>query len=95
MDDDDIDPDDFVDNYYDEIIRHQTIARRTNWRMRFTSLSQGEVALAATIESFMFDYIPYIMVMILTINQLMMGIYVMRRCRLDQNNLHYNKVLHL
>jgi hypothetical protein len=50
MDNDDIDPADFVDNYYDEIIRHQTIARRTNGRMCFTSFSQREVALAATIE---------------------------------------------
>jgi hypothetical protein len=95
MDDDDIDPDDFIENYYDEIIRHRTIARRTNWRMLFTSLIQREVALAATIQSSMFDYIQFIMVMIVTINQLMTGIYVMRMHHLDQNNLHYKMLLHL
>ncbi len=47
---DDANHDDLIDNYYDEIIRRQTIATRTNWRMRFTSLSQREVALAATID---------------------------------------------
>ena len=31
MDDDDIDPDDFVDNYYNEIIRQRAIAQRTDW----------------------------------------------------------------
>ncbi len=95
MDDDDIDRDDFIDNYYDEIIRHRTIARRTNWRMHFTSLIQREVALAATIQSSIFDYIQIIMVMIVTINQLMVGIYFMRMHHLDQNNLHYKMLLHL
>jgi hypothetical protein len=74
MDDNDIDPDDFVDNYYDEIIRCRTITRRTNWRMRFTSLSQRELALAATIQSSMFDYIQFIRVMIIIINQLMTAV---------------------
>jgi len=95
MDEDDIDPDDFIDNYYDEIIRRHTIARRTNWRMRFTSLSQREVALAATIESSMTDYLQFIMVMIVIVNQLMMGIHAMRRHHLDQNNPRYRSFLRL
>jgi predicted RNase H-related nuclease YkuK (DUF458 family) len=93
--DDDVDPDDFVDNYYDEIIRRRTIARRTNWRMRFTSLSQREVALATSIDSSVIDYTQFIMVMILTINQLMTAIYIMRRRQMDQNNNRSKKILHL
>jgi hypothetical protein len=34
-DDDDIDPDDFVDNYYNEIIRRRAIAQRTDWTILF------------------------------------------------------------
>ncbi len=93
--DGDIDPDDFVDNYYDEIIRRRTITRRTNWRMRYTSLSQREVALATSIESSMADYLQFIMVMIVTINQLMTVIYMMRRRQLDRNNHRYKRILHL
>jgi hypothetical protein len=95
MDDNDIDPDDFTDNYYNEIIRRQSIARRMNWRMRFTSLSQREVALAATIQSSMFDYIQFIMVMIAIINQLMTGIYAMRRHLLGCNDVGYKRLLRL
>jgi len=59
-DNDDI-PDDLVDNFYDDIIRRRTIARRTNWRLRFTSLSQREVALAASIAlSSLSDYVQLI-----------------------------------
>ncbi len=39
----DIDPDDFVDDFYNEIVTCRAIARRTNWRYHFTSLSQLEV----------------------------------------------------
>jgi hypothetical protein len=58
-DNDDI-PDDLVDNVYDDIIRCRTIARRTKWRLRFTFLSQREVALAASIASSLSDYIQLI-----------------------------------
>ena len=44
----DIDDDD--DDIYDDIIRHRETTRRTNWRHRSTSLSQRDVALAATIK---------------------------------------------
>ena len=59
FDNDDI-PDDLVDNFYDDIIRHRTIARRTNWRLRFTSLSQREVALNASIASSLSDYVRFV-----------------------------------
>jgi hypothetical protein len=49
--DDDYDPDGFVDEYCDEIIRQRAIARRTNWRMRYTSLSQRELALATILRT--------------------------------------------
>jgi hypothetical protein len=95
-DQDDANNDDLVDNYYDNIIRHRTIARRTNWRMRFTSLSQREVALAAnTIDSSIVDYGQFIISLIFIINQIMSAIYWMRRHHFDRNNVRYNRSLYL
>jgi hypothetical protein len=78
-DDGDVDDDDFVDDYYDEIIRHRAIARRTNWWMLFTSLSQREVALAATIESSMSEYLQILVALMITTNQLVTAIHMFRR----------------
>ena len=70
VDNDDI-PDDLVDNFYDDIIRCRTIARRANWRLRFTSLSQREVALAASIAlSSLSDYVQLINAVIVLSQQL-------------------------
>jgi hypothetical protein len=94
-DQDDDNNDDLIDNYYDDIIRRQTIARRTNWRMRFTSLSQREVALAAIIDSSIVDYGQFIISMIIIIDQIMSAIYWIRRHHFDRNDVRYNRSLHL
>ncbi len=47
----DIEDDDFDDNFFDEIVRRRMIPSRTNWRYRFISLNQREVAEAATLQS--------------------------------------------
>jgi hypothetical protein len=49
-DDGDANPDDFVDNYYDEIIRHTSIAHSTKEDVFYFSGNQREVASASTIE---------------------------------------------
>jgi hypothetical protein len=92
-DNDDI-PDDLADNFYDDIIRCCTIARRTNWRLRFTSLSQREVALAASIASSLSDYVQLINAVIVLSQQLFTTIYMMRQ-RQDWNNVRYKRSLHL
>jgi hypothetical protein len=84
-------PDDLVDNFYDDIIRCRTIARRTNWRLRFTSLNQREVALAASIASSLSDYVQLINAVIILSQQLFTTIYMMRQ-RQGWNNVRY-KVL--
>ncbi len=94
-DDDEYDPDGFVDDYYDEIIRHHTIARRTNWRIRYTSLSQREVALATNIEESISDYGQFLVGLILLTNQLLTTIYMMRRQVQDRNSFRYKRILHL
>jgi hypothetical protein len=92
-DNDDI-PDDLVDNFHDDIIRRRTIARRTNWRLRFTSLSQREVALAASIASSLSDYVQLINAVIVLSQQLFTTIYMMRQHQ-DWNNVRYKRSLHL
>jgi hypothetical protein len=87
-DNDDI-PDDLVDNFYDDIIRRRTIARRTNWRLRFTSLNQREVALAASIASSLSEN-----AVIVLSQQLFTTIYMMRQ-RQGWNNVRYKRSLHL
>jgi hypothetical protein len=94
-DEDDANPDDFIDDYYDEIIRRRTIARRTNWRMRFTSLSQREVALVATIDASISDYGQFLVALIVVTNQLLMAIYMMRRQDQDHNSIRYKRIIHL
>jgi hypothetical protein len=54
--DKDIDPDDFVDDFYNDIVTHRVIPRGTNWIYCFTSLSQLEVALATNITSSVSSY---------------------------------------
>ncbi len=63
--------------------------------MRFTSLSQREVALAATIDSSIVDYGQFIISLIFIINQIMSAIYWMRRHHFDHNDVRYNRSLHL
>jgi hypothetical protein len=72
--DDDYDPDGFVDEYYDEIIRRRVIAHRTNWRMRYTSPSQREVALATNIEGSILAFGQFLVALILLTNQLLTAI---------------------
>jgi hypothetical protein len=67
-DDDDVDPDNFADAYYDEIIRPRAISRKTNWRMRFNSLSQRKVALATSIKSSISDYRKFLVALIIITN---------------------------
>jgi hypothetical protein len=88
-DDDDVDPDNFVDAYYDEIFRRRAIARRTNWRMRFTSLSQREVAFAATIDASISDFGQILVALIVVINQLLTAIHMIRRQAQDRNSIRY------
>ena len=87
-------PDDLVDNFYYDIIRCHTIARRTNWRLRFTSLSQREVALAASIASSLLDYVRLVNLVIVLSQQLFTTIYMMRQHH-EKSNLRYKRSLHL
>ncbi len=53
-DDGDANPDDFVDNYYNEIIRHTIITCSTKEDVFYFSCNRREVALASTIELSMY-----------------------------------------
>jgi hypothetical protein len=63
--------------------------------MRFTSLSQREVALAATINSSIIDYGQFIIPLIITTNQIMSAVYLMRRRHFAHNDLRYKRSLYL
>jgi hypothetical protein len=75
----DIDEDDIIDNFYNEIVMRRAIARRTNWRYRFTLLSQLEVALAANITSSAYSYINVLAAIIVTTDQLLQAICINQR----------------
>ncbi len=89
----DIDDDD--DDIYDDIIRCRETTRRTNWRHRSTSLSQRDVALAATIQSSLTFYITSMYVLLLHLNSLNNAILVNNNrrsflfCRLLRTLQHY------
>jgi hypothetical protein len=93
-DDDDI-PDDLIDNFYNDMIRCRTIARRTNWRLRFTSLSKREVALAAaSIASSLSEYVQLVKFLMIPSQQLFTTICKMRQHH-ERNNIRYKRSLHL
>jgi hypothetical protein len=62
--------DDLVNDFYDQIIRRRSIARRTNWRHHSTALSQREVALAATIQSSTNFFIMLAFAIMITMTQI-------------------------
>jgi hypothetical protein len=62
----DIEDDD--DDIYDDIIRLRAVTRRTNWRHRSTSLSQRDVALAATIHASLSSTITLMYIVICQLN---------------------------
>jgi hypothetical protein len=83
----DIEDDDFDDNFFDEIVRCRMIPRRTNWRYRFISLNQREVAEAATLQSSILIHVNIVVALILTVNQLLLGLCLLRRRQQNPSSL--------
>jgi hypothetical protein len=71
--------DDLVDDFYNQIVRRRNIARRTNLRHHSFSLSQREVALAATIQSSTSFFITLAFAIMITMNQITTAIIFSRR----------------
>jgi hypothetical protein len=85
--------DDFDDNFFDEIVRRRMIPHRTNWRYRFISLNQREVAEAATLQSSILIHVNIVVALILTVNQLLLGLRLL--CRRQQNPSSLQRITQL
>jgi hypothetical protein len=72
---DEVDDED-INLFFSDINFHHTIARRTNWRYHFTSLSQREVALAATFQNSIVTFMHLLATILMLINQLHMTICI-------------------
>jgi hypothetical protein len=79
--------DDFDDNFFDEIVRRRMIPCRANWRYRFISLNQHEVAEAATLQSSILIHVNIVVALILTVNQLLLGLRLLRRRQQNPSSL--------
>jgi hypothetical protein len=66
--------DDDDDDFYNEIIRLRHITRRTNWRLRSTSLSQRDVALLASIQSSLSFYLTFMYMVLFHLNHVYQSI---------------------
>jgi hypothetical protein len=91
----------FDDDFFDEIARRRMIPRRTNWRYRFIALNQREVAQAAALQSSILMHTSFIVILIITINQLLLALHVLRRQeqnpssrqRMSQAILYYSNLV--
>ena len=83
----DEDDDFFDDNFFDEIVRRRMIPRRTNWRYRFIALNQREAAEAAMLQSSILMHVNFIVALIVTVNQLLLGLRVLRRQQQNPTSL--------
>ncbi len=84
-----MDYDDDDDQFYDEIIHHRDITRRTNWQLHSTSLSQHDVAVAASIQSSLSFYITFMYLVIFHLNQL----YNFILCNNDHQSFLFGRLL--
>jgi hypothetical protein len=84
----DIEDDD--NEMYDDIVCLRQITRRTNWRHRSTSLSQQDVALAATINSSIAFYITFIYILLFQLNSLNNAVSLNR----NRQSALYGRLLH-
>jgi hypothetical protein len=73
----DEDDDFFDDTFFDEIVRRRMIPRRTNWRYRLIALNQREAAEAAMLQSSILMHVNFIVALIVTVNQLLLGLRVL------------------
>ncbi len=93
---DDIDEDDEVIIFLDEIIRYRMIPRRTNWRYRYLALNQQEVAAVSTIQLSISELTDFFLVLVLLVNQLLTVLHSSTRRNADQNvPLRQQMALHL
>jgi hypothetical protein len=83
----DIDEDDEVINFLDEIVRYRMIPRRTNWRYRYLALNQQEVAAISSIQLSISEQTDFFLLIILLVNQLLTMLHSSNRRNADQNTL--------
>ncbi len=81
---DDIDEDDEVIIFLDEIIHYRMIPRRTNWRYRYLALNQQEVAAVSTIQLSISELTDFFLVLVLLVNQLLTVLHSSTRRNADQ-----------
>jgi hypothetical protein len=81
----DVDEDDEVIIFLDEIIRYRMIPRRTNWRYRYLALNQQEVAAVSNIQLSISELTDFFLVLVLLVNQLLTVLHSSTRRNADQN----------
>ena len=79
--------DDYFDNFFYEIVRRRMIPCRTNWMYRFIALNQREAAEAAMLQSSILLHVNFIVALIVTVNQLLLGLRVLRRQQQNPTSL--------
>ena len=84
---DDIDEDDEVINFLDEIVHYRMIPRCTNWCYRYLVLNQQEVAAVSSIQLSILEHTDFFLLLILLINQLLTMLHSSNRRNADQNTL--------
>jgi hypothetical protein len=84
---DDIDEDDEVINFLEEIVRYRMIPRCTNWHCRYLALNQQEVAAVSSIQLSILEHTDFFLLLILLINQLLTMLHSSNRRNADQNTL--------
>ncbi len=68
---DDMDIDDEVVHFVDEVVRYRMIPRRTNWRYRYLALNQQEVVILSAIQLSISYHAEFLFLIILLSNQLL------------------------
>jgi len=82
---DDIDEDNEVINFLDEIVHYRMIPRCTNWRYRYLVLNQQEVAAVSSIQLSILEHTDFFLLLILLVNQLLTVLHSSNRRNTDQN----------
>jgi len=82
---DDMDIDDEVVHFVDEVVRYRMIPRRTNWRYRYLALNQQEVVTLSAIQLSILYHAELLFLIILLTNQLLTVLHMSSRRNADQN----------
>jgi len=82
---DDMDIDDEVVHFVDEVVQYRMIPRRTNWRYRYLVLNQQEVVTLSAIQLSISYHAELLFLIILLTTQLLTVLQMSSRRNADQN----------